>query len=381
MELCLDALIYIYRVIATASCNLQTVEQFPWEVVANLKSVIKKLEKMSETIEIVTSDFNENDRIEVDQNEWPHLAMHLEELRLGQFKGLALNSKTASEGRRTRTQSDIGNENDLITIKNRLTTLCSYQAIHIARRTINNEEHPFPAIISSMEGCFDIQKMISASMDEDFDLKTYGVDSLEKVLKEASYKMEESEQIKSEYFQMKEKIFDFLFKENSSNAHFLRQFEHIIYKTHICSKNCNVHKYKKCPNYMKIIEPRSIITMKVLHLLLKFREFYEGIPGVLHLFLRCAAKTHAEAVAESMGNYVDFYSDKKRGLDITDIGSESYIHWNGPPVHHAGPLGKAALDKKFGGRSNWRFVTKQCKLESLVVKRLKRIAPRVPFFQ
>ena len=186
-------------------------------------------------------------------------------------------------------------------------------------------------------------------------------------MKEASYKATESEQIKSEYFLFKERVFDFLFKEDSPNSKFLKQYEHIIYKTHICSTKCNVHTHKKCPEYMTIMEPRSIITMKVLHLLLKFPEFYEGIPGVLHLFLRCSTKTHAEAVAESMGNYVDTYSDKKRGLDITDIGNESFIHWNGPPVHHAGPLGKAALDKKFGGRSNWRFVTKKCKAESIVV--------------
>ena len=98
---------------------------------------------------------------------------------------------------------------------------------------------------------------------------------------------------------------------------------------------------------MKIREPRSIISMKILHLMLKFSELYEGISEVLHLFLRCAAKTHAEGVAESMGNLVDFYSDKKRGLDIKAIGDESYIHWNGPPVHLAKALGNAALDKKF----------------------------------
>ena len=131
---------------------------------------------------------------------------------------------------------------------------------------------------------------------------------------------------------------------------------------------------------MKILEPRSIKSMKVLHLLLKFPELYEDISEVLHLFLRCASKTHAEAVAESMGNYVESYSDKKRGLDIKAIGDESYIHWNGPPVHLAGPLDKSSLDKKFGVRSNWRFVTKKGKMESLVVRKLKRISPQLPFF-
>ena len=127
---------------------------------------------------------------------------------------------------------------------------------------------------------------------------------------------------------------------------------------------------------MKILEPRSIISMRVLHLLPKFPELYEDISGVLLLFLRCASKTHAE----SMGNYVDSYSDKKRGLDIKAIGDESYIHWNGPPVHFARPLGEASLDKKFGGRSNWRFVTKKGKEESVVVTRLKRVSPRLPLF-
>ena len=132
---------------------------------------------------------------------------------------------------------------------------------------------------------------------------------------------------------------------------------------------------------MKILEPKTLISMKVLHLFLKFSELSNGIPGLLHLFLRCATKTHAEGVAESMGNYVDFYSDKKRGLDIMAVGEESLIHWNDPPLHLAASLGKAALDKKFGGRTNWRFVTKKCKSESLVVTRLKRSVPRVPFFQ
>ena len=131
---------------------------------------------------------------------------------------------------------------------------------------------------------------------------------------------------------------------------------------------------------MKILEPRTVISMKVLHLLLKFSELYEDLSGVLHLFLRCATKTHAEGVAESIGNYVDFYADRKRGLDIKEIGEECYIHWNGPPIHLAEELGKSALDKKFGGRNNWRFVTKKGKLESLTVSKLKRTLPRLPFF-
>ena len=58
----------------------------------------------------------------------------------------------------------------------------------------------------------------------------------------------------------------------------------------------------------------------------KNNYFNEGssLTAQVSLFLRCAAKTHAESVAESMGNYVDSYSDKKRGLDIDAIGNESH---------------------------------------------------------
>ena len=44
-------------------------------------------------------------------------------------------------------------------------------------------------------------------------------------------------------------------------------------------------------------------------------------------------KTRAEGVVESMGNYVELHADKRRGrMDISDIGVEAMIHWNGPPL-------------------------------------------------
>ena len=39
----------------------------------------------------------------------------------------------------------------------------------------------------------------------------------------------------------------------------------------------------------------------------------------------------------------------RRGtMDISDIGTEAMIHWNGPPIALANSLGKAALDRHFG---------------------------------
>ena len=113
------------------------------------------------------------------------------------FKNLALNSGavTAREsGRITRNKSDLGHVKDQITIHNRLTSLCKYQARHIGSRTLNNEEHPFSKVISSMGGCFDIQKMMTAIKDEGYDIASYGIENLEEVLKAACYKSEEAEQ-------------------------------------------------------------------------------------------------------------------------------------------------------------------------------------------
>ena len=53
-----------------------------------------------------------------------------------------------------------------------------------------------------------------------------------------------------------------------------------------------------------------------------------------------------------MGSYVEMHGNKRRGrMDISDIGVEALIHWNGPPLAKADKLGEASLDRVFGGRS------------------------------
>ena len=69
----------------------------------------------------------------------------------------------------------------------------------------------------------------------------------------------------------------------------------------------------------------------------------------VNILFRCLVKTHAEGVVESMGNYVELHADTRRGrMDISDIGKEAMIHWNGPPIAMADTLGEAALDRHFG---------------------------------
>ena len=75
-----------------------------------------------------------------------------------------------------------------------------------------------------------------------------------------------------------------------------------------------------------------------------------GAEDFLHFFRRCATMTNAEGVGESMDNYVEMHSDKRRGLDIKDVGLEGRIHWNGPPINYACRLRESAFDQHFEGR-------------------------------
>ena len=120
--------------------------------------------------------------------------------------------------------------------------------------------------------------------------------------------------------------------------------------------------------------------MKFLHMFLKYDLLYFVIENLLHLLLRCALKTHDESVAESMGSIIDLHSEKRRGIGETVVGEESMIHWNGPPVNKANSLLEAALDRHFGGKRNWHFITRQNKPESIVISRLKRNTVRDTWF-
>ena len=82
-------------------------------------------------------------------------------------------------------------------------------------------------------------------------------------------------------------------------------------------------------------------------------------------------KTHAEGGVESMGTLVEIHGDKRRGaMDISDIGKEALIDWNGPPLARADKVGKEALERHFG-KGRWNCVTRSNKKDSNVTKMLK----------
>ena len=85
-------------------------------------------------------------------------------------------------------------------------------------------------------------------------------------------------------------------------------------------------------------------------------------------------------MVESTVNCNETHSDKMcERIDISDIGKEALIHWNGPPLARADRLGKAALDRVFG-RGRWNFIIMTNKGDSLVTKRLREEERSLPFF-
>ena len=160
----------------------------------------------------------------------------------------------------------------------------------------------------------------------------------------------------------------------------MRNSESFLYESHKCTVDCGVQSYKDCNKYQKILQPKKIIEIKWYHLFLREPELFTGIENFLHLFLKCVTKTHAEGVAESMGNILDMHCDKRRGLDITVLGAEAKIHWNGPPIPLTQSLGEAVLDVHFGGRNKWYFITRQAKKDSAVTQKLKMNSGKLPFY-
>jgi hypothetical protein len=111
-----------------------------------------------------------------------------------------------------------------------------------------------------------------------------------------------------------------------------------MYNVNKCREGCTVNTSKICKDTGKLISPRDLVPVKFFQLFLKEKILFQGIEGFLHFLLRCSVKTHAEGVAESMGNYIDLHSDKRRGMEIDDVGREALIYWNGPPLHLAESL-------------------------------------------
>ena len=361
-------LLDIYRLLGSVSSQLQTVQMFPWDIPKKQRELIcllRKMEKLKLTINDETDEMEE-----INQQLWENLGEKLDFVLDEKYVSAAT---TLSAGRRTgRSSADISASSSLLsTVENKLSSLCSHLAKHLERRI---EKNPTPKVIELMGKCLDLGELLKKDVDKDDEKKRE--ESLKSIAKIDKYSENDVEEIMKQYKLFIQR-FRGLVESDGENKDIINRFEHILFETHQCCKSCE----KKCLKAGKVLDPREPNLFKLFHLFLKEPNFYNGLHDFLHFFLRCLMKTHAEGVAESMGNIMEINGDKRRGrMEIDDIGDESMIHWNGPPLHLADSLGMEALDIHFGGRAKWNFVTLGNKSESVVIKRLKKVESKVPFF-
>ena len=266
----------------------------------------------------------------------------------------------------------------LLTVQNRLSSLAKAIAKGLEDRLKNIKDHESAELISTMGQCLDIEKILETGLEDEV-FNEIGDEKLQELLMIAKYDDEDIRQIKQEFKEFKERLCT-LHTATREESDLLRRYEHLIYNIHDCSQRyCQTTQRKKCKESGNLLIPKIPKPIKFLHIFMKEMTLYQGVERFLHFLLRCSVKTHAEGVAESMGNYIEMHSEKRRGLDIEDVGVETFIHWNGPPVSHANTLLTKALNRHFRG-DKWNFITRKNKLYSTVTERLLDQKPRVPFF-
>ena len=369
-------LIDIFRILGMASKRLQKVEIFPWDVLSIQEELISSLRKMAT---LKTTNTSEDELLEnnIDEKLWPSLSKDIDNILRGEYRGQ--DTTVFQVFRRGRSGDDIKSSSLslLKTVENRLSSLCNNLALKLETRLAVEKDHQSSEIIRLMGKCLDIQKILDNGMnDEEFN--TAGRESLDEVATKAGYVVEEKSAIIAEYEVFKQRMYD-LNQSDETDSDIIRTSNHLLYKIHECTENCQAKYRKTCDQKGKIIHPKQPIHMKFVHLFLKKEELYLGIEKFLHLLLRCVLKTHAETVAESMGNLIDMHCEKRRGLGVEDVGKEAFIDWNGPPIHLADNLGVKVLNRLFKGK-RWHFVTVANQPDSEVTRRLKQKQSKLPFF-
>jgi hypothetical protein len=175
-------LIDIYRLLGSYSCLLQTIEQFPWTVEQRLRELIQCFRDMS-TMKLNSAE--EDDEVTdvsagIDQKRWPRFFQQVDSVLTEQYHGLS--TELAVERRRGRSAADMGSNDILLTVENRLTSLCKNLADRIENRTIKNEKYPIADIFQLIASCFELQDLLQTRVDS---VENYGVVELKKLLKQA----------------------------------------------------------------------------------------------------------------------------------------------------------------------------------------------------
>ena len=182
-------LIDVFLVLGERSRKLKKVEQCPWDIINIQKGLVKTLRDMA-AIKL-TNDTGDVFEGSYDKELWANLDEHVLKVLSGEYKGQE--TEVFQAFRRGRSADDMRRSSLslLITVQNRLSSLCNAIASNLEERIETVKTHTSTELITTMGECFDIGDMLEKDeLDEDFNKK--GIKSLETVLKKARYEENET---------------------------------------------------------------------------------------------------------------------------------------------------------------------------------------------
>ena len=265
-------LIDLYRVLGSSSSNLQTVQQFPWDIGKKQRQLLDTLRKMT-SLKLGMEE-ESGELTEIDESLWPKLGSKLESVIEDEY----VTAQTSLDvgRRRGRSRADIPASLDVLTtVENRMTSLCKGLVKHLERRLGDN---PTPKVIKECAKCLDMEDLVSQECDGVLDERRK---SLKRILKMANYSETDTDLILAQYPIFKDRLRKIVAVEGE-HQDIVKRFEHIIFETHLCSKGCT----SNCSKKDEVLQPRQPIFFKILHLILKEPSLYGGIEAFLHLLLR-----------------------------------------------------------------------------------------------
>ena len=147
-------LLDIYSLLGSVSSNLQTVQQFPWDIPKQQDRLIKTMRRM-ERLSLTEDD--SGDLSEIDESDWKNLGDKIEYVINDKYLKVA--TAVTFSRRRGRSAADISASNSMLkTVENRLRSIAKHLANSLEKRL---QEEPNPKVIKLMGECLDMEEIIS----------------------------------------------------------------------------------------------------------------------------------------------------------------------------------------------------------------------------
>ena len=249
-------LLDIYRLLGSISCQLQRVEQFPWDIPKIQRKLLETLNEM-EKLNLM-NNYETGEMMDINMQTWPNLGEKIDFVLNGEY--VSVQTSLALGRRKGRSGTDISPSSSLLTtVENRLTSLCKHLGNQLLKRITENST---PSLITTLGKCLDLEDILkNVEVNKVTDEMKQ---SLRHIAEKAKYNEEHIKKVLEQYNIFIER-FQSLTEPGSEYDEIVKRFEHIIFQTHICSSQYE----KSCNRKGKVLQPREPKVFKLLHLFLK----------------------------------------------------------------------------------------------------------------